>query len=198
MGNSSSPFTDVAGKAGLAWTSAIVYTAACISSFACGLACINAGSRLLYSMGRYQFLHGSMGMTHKAHQTPHVAILFSIGIVTVAVLALLPGGFLNAFGWTGTLASFGFVVVYLAMCIAAPVEMKKTGDMKLINVLVGAAGVALMLFVIWGSVYPVPSYPFNILPYLFLGYMVAGAIWFGVLKAKSPQILTTIVHDMEG
>jgi amino acid transporter len=198
MGNSSSPFTDVAGKAGLAWTSAIVYTAACISSFACGLACINAGSRLLYSMGRYQFLHGSMGLVHKSHHTPHVAILFSCGLVTVAVLALLPGGFLNAFGWTGTLASFGFVIVYLAMCVAAPVEMKKTGDMKMINVLIGVAGVALMLFVIYGSVYPVPSYPFNILPYLFLGYMLVGAIWFGILKKKSPQILTSIVHDMEG
>jgi amino acid transporter len=198
MGSSSSPFTDVAGKAGLAWTSAIVYTAACISSFACGLACINAGSRLLFSMGRYQFLHGSMGNVHKSHQTPHVAILFSVGLVTVAVLALLPAGFLNAFGWTGTIAAFGFVVVYLMMCIAAPVEMKKTGDLKPINILIGAVGVALMLFVIYGSVYPVPAYPFNILPYLFLGYMIAGAIWFGILKAKSPQILATITHDMEG
>jgi amino acid transporter len=198
MGNSSSPFTDVAAKAGLSWTSAIVYTAACISSFACGLACINAGSRLLFSMGRYQFLHGSMGMVHKSHQTPHVAILFSIGLVTVAVLALLPAGFLNAFGWTGTIAAFGFVVVYLLMCIAAPVEMKKTGDLKPINILVAAVGVALMLFVIYGSLYPVPSYPFNILPYLFLGYMIVGSIWFAVLKAKSPQILSTIVHDMEG
>jgi amino acid transporter len=198
MGSSSSPFTDVAGKAGLSWTSAIVYTAACISSFACGLACVNAGSRLLFSMGRYKFLHGSMGMVHKSHQTPHVAVLFSIGLVALAVLALLPAGFLNAFGWTGTIAAFGFVLVYLLMCIAAPVEMKKTGDLKPINILIGAVGVALMLFVIYGSIYPVPAYPFNILPYLFFAYMVAGALWFAVLKAKSPQILATIVHDMEG
>jgi amino acid transporter len=198
MGASSSPFTDVAGKAGLSWTATIVYFAACISSFACGLACINAASRLMYSMGRYQFLHGSMGLTHKTHQTPHFAVLLATGIVLVAVLALLPAGFLNAFGWTGTFASFGFVVVYLAMCIAAPVELKKTGDMKPINILIGVAGVALMLFVIYGSLYPVPSYPYNILPYLFLGYMIIGAIWFGILKARSPQVLASITHDMEG
>ncbi len=119
-------------------------------------------------------------------------------MVAAAVLALLPAGFLNAFGWTGTIAAFGFVLVYLLMCIAAPVEMKKTGDLKPINTLIGAVGVALMLFVIYGSIYPVPAYPFNILPYLFFGYMGAGAIWFAVLKAKSPQILATIVHDMEG
>jgi amino acid transporter len=198
MGASSSPFTDVASAAGLGWTATIVYFAACISSFACGLACINAASRLMYSMGRYQFLHGSMGMVHKTHQTPHFAVFLSVGIVLVATLALIPAGFLNAFGWTGTIASFGFVIVYLGMCIAAPLEMRKTGDMKPINVLLGIAGVALMAFVIWGSIYPVPAYPFNILPYLFLGYMVIGAVWFGVLKAKSPQVLASIQHDMEG
>ena len=198
MGASSSPFTDVAARAGLSWTATIVYFAACISSFACGLACINAGSRLMYSMGRYQFLHGSMGTVHKTHQTPHLAVLLSAGIVLVAFLALIPAGFLNAFGWTGTIASFGFVIVYLGMCIAAPVEMRKTKDMKAVNVAVGAVGVALMAFVIWGSLYPVPAYPFNILPYLFLGYMVVGAIWFFILKTRSPQILATIQHDMEG
>ncbi len=198
MGNSASPFTDVAAKAGLSWTATIVYFAACISSFACGLACINAASRLMYSMGRYEFLHGSMGMVHQKHQTPHIAVFLSVGIVLIATIALIPAGFLNAFGWTGTLASFGFVIVYLGMCIAAPLEMRKTGDMKLINVVVGLIGVALMLFVIWGSVYPVPAYPYNILPYLFLGYLVVGAIWFAILKAKSPQILATIVQDMEG
>jgi len=198
MGNSSSPFTDVAGAAGLGWTAVIVYFAACISSFACGLACINAASRLMYSMGRYQFLHNSMGLVHQKHQTPHFAVFLAVGIVLVATLALIPAGFLNAFGWTGTIASFGFVIVYLGMCIAAPLELRKTGEMKPLNVLVGVAGVALMAFVIWGSVYPVPAYPFNILPYLFLAYMIIGAVWFGVLKAKSPQVLTSIVHDMEG
>jgi len=139
-----------------------------------------------------------MGMVHKTHQTPHLAVFLSVAIVLVATLALIPAGFLNAFGWTGTIASFGFVIVYLGMCIAAPLEMRKTGDMKIINVLIGLAGVALMAFVIWGSVYPIPAYPFNILPYLFLGYMVIGAIWFAVLKAKSPQVLASIQHDMEG
>ena len=198
IGSSSSPFTDVAAKAGLSWTAGIVYFAACISAFACGLACINAASRLMFSMGKYQFLHGSMGMVHKSHQTPHVAVLLSTGLVLVAVLCVIPLGFLNAFGYTGTLASFGFVIVYLAMCICAPLDLKKTGEMKAQHVVMGIAGVALMLFVIWGSVYPVPAYPYNVLPYLFLGYMIVGAIWFAILKSKSPQILATIQHDMEG
>jgi hypothetical protein len=53
------------------------------------------------------------------------------------------------------------------------------------------------LFVVLGSVYPVPQYPYDILPYLFFGYMLIGGIWFAVLKVRSPQTLASIQHDME-
>jgi hypothetical protein len=62
----------------------------------------------------------------------------------------------------------------------------------------GMVGAALMLFVVIGSVYPVPAYPYNTLPYLFFAYMAVGAVWFAVLKVKSPQTLDSIQHDMEG
>ena len=34
--------------------------------------------------------------------------------------------------------------------------------------------------------------------FLFFGYMLLGAVWFAVLKRKSPQTLAAIEHDMEG
>jgi len=70
--------------------------------------------------------------------------------------------------------------------------------MRARHVLLGTVGAALMLFVVFGSVYPVPEYPYNILPYVFFAYMVIGSLWFAVLKAKSPQTLASIQHDMEG
>jgi hypothetical protein len=48
-----------------------------------------------------------------------------------------------------------------------------------------------------GSVYPVPDYPYNILPYLFVAYMLVGAIWLLMLKKRSPQVLDKIEHDLE-
>ncbi len=59
-------------------------------------------------------------------------------------------------------------------------------------------GVALMLFVIWGSIYPVPDYPANLLPYIFLVYMLLGVAWFLFLKKTAPQELLNIEHDLEG
>ena len=198
IGGSSSPFADMTNKAGLPWAAAIVYFAAMISAFACALACINASSRMLYSMGRYQFLHGSMGLVHKIHKTPHVAVMASALITLAIVLALLPQGFLNGFGLTGTIATYGFVVVYFGVCVVAPVDMYRAGVMKAQHVISGAIGAALMGFVIYSSVFPYPAAPFSYLPPAFLIFMVIGAVWFIVLKAKSPQILASIANDMEG
>jgi amino acid transporter len=169
-----------------------------ISVFACCLASVNAASRLLFSMGKYQFLHRSMGLVHEVHRTPHRAIVVCGGLLAIICLALVPAGFLPAFGYAGTFASFGFVVVYLMLCIVAPLDLRKTGEMRPGHVLIGALGTALMCFVVVGSVYPVPEYPFNILPYVFFAYMIVGALWFAMLKARSPQTLASIQHDMEG
>ena len=197
LGKSAAPFGDVAAKAGLGWATAVVYFAAMISVFACCLASINAAARLLFSMGKYQFLHRSMGLVHDTHRTPHRAILLCGGVLALICIGLLPAGLLDAFGYAGTFASFGFVVVYFALCVVAPMDLHKSREMKARHVLLGLLGAALMLFVVVGSVYPIPVYPYNILPYLFFAYMTLGAIWFTVLKAKSPQTLASIQHDME-
>jgi amino acid transporter len=198
MGRSSSPFADVAARAGLGSAAIAVYCAAMISVFACALASVNAAARLLFSMGKYQFLHSSMGRVHDVHRTPHRAILLCGALLAATALALTPIGLFDAYGCSGTFASFGFVVVYLLLCIVAPMDLRRSGEMKWRHVAIGAAGMALMLFVIFGSVYPVPAYPYNILPFLFFAYMMFGAIWFAVLKSRSPQILASIQHDMEG
>ncbi|MGE4480389.1 APC family permease [Acidocella sp.] len=198
IGGSSSPFAAMTDKAGLPWAAAVVYFAALVSGFACALACLNASSRMLYSMGRYQFLHGSMGLVHKVHKTPHMAVLASGVLTLILLLVLLPEGFLNAFGLTGTIATYGFVVVYFAVCVTAPVDAYRSGAGSPVHIILGVIGALLMGFVIYSSVVPYPEAPFNALPPVFLIYMAIGLIWFLMLKAKSPQVLASIANDMEG
>ncbi len=198
IGGSASPFADMTNAAHLPWAAGVVYFAAMISAFACTLACVNASSRMLYSMGRFQFLHGSMGMVHQTHKTPYMAVLASAGIVLLLFFCLLPQGFLNAFGLAGTIATYGFVVVYLGVALCASFDMKRGGVLKPQHVICSAIGAALMGFVIYASIYPYPAAPFSWLPPVFAIYMVIGLIWFLVLKGKSPQILASITSDMEG
>jgi amino acid transporter len=199
IGGSSSPFADMTAKANLPWAAAVVYFAAMISAFACALACINAGSRMFYSMGRYQFLHGSMGLVHKVHKTPYAAVLVCALVTLLMVVPLAIGqGFLNGFGLTGTIATYGFVVVYLAVCVTAPIDMYKGGALKPQHVGFGLIGALLMAFVIYASIVPYPAAPFNWLPPVFVAYLVIGLVWFLILKSKSPTILASIANDMEG
>jgi amino acid transporter len=199
IGGSSSPFADMTAAAKLPWAAGVVYFAAMISAFACALACINASARMLYSMGRFQFLHGSMGMVHKTHKTPHLAVYASAAITLALVLAIFPSqGFLNGFGLTGTIATYGFVVVYFAIAITAPVDMFRGSVLKPAHVIFGLLGVLLMGFVIYASLIPYPAAPYNTLPPIFLAYMLVGLVWFIVLKFKSPQVLASIANDMEG
>lgn len=197
IGDSSSPFAEITTRAGLGWAAAIVYLAALISVFACGLACLNASSRLMFSMGRYQFLHGAMGLVHARHQTPHHAVTASALIVlaiSLATTGLVP---IDAFGYTGTFATFGFLVVYLLICAVAPLDVQRAGAMRPRHAVVGALGVVIMLLVIFGSLYPVPPYPYNLLPYLFIGYLLLGAAWFALRRRQAPEALAGVHHDLE-
>ncbi|OYV59099.1 MAG: hypothetical protein B7Z71_08740, partial [Acidocella sp. 21-58-7] len=103
-----------------------------------------------------------------------------------------------AFNETGTIATYGFVVVYLGVALSASVDLKKAGLLKPVNVIVSIVGAALMLFVIYSSVYPWPAAPDQYLPEIFVGYLAIGLVWFLVLKSKSPTVLASIANDMEG
>jgi len=193
----SAPLNTLAAGAGAGGLGLLIYVGATISSFACALASLNAAARLLFSMGRYQFVHGSMGLVHAQHRTPHLAVSISSAVMFLVPVLMLGTDLMDALGYLGTIATFGFVVVYLLVSIAAPLYLKQKGDLKGKDVAIGAIGAVAMGLALVGSVYPVPDYPYNILPYLFCGYLVLGGIWFLRIKAKSPQTLLNIEKDLE-
>lgn len=197
IGGSGGPFVDLTAKVGLGWMAGIVYFSAVISGFACALASINAASRLIYAMGRHRFFNAVLGSVHDRHQTPHVAVTLCCGLTLVICLALLPIGTMEAFGLTGTFGTFGFLFVYLLVCIVAPIDLRRGGAMLPRHVVVALMGVILVGFVIVGSIYPVPPAPYHLVPYLFILYMAIGSAWFGVLRWRNPGLLDTIEHDLE-
>lgn len=197
LGGSAAPLGDITNAIGK-WMTAPVYFGATISSFACALASLNAFGRMLFSLGRYQFVHSSMGLVHDKRKTPFFALTVGavINFVVCAVFAGQPET--NTFGWYGTLASYGFIIVYFMCSVSAPVLLKKTGELKAGDVVIGALGAVFMVGSLVGSVYPVPAAPYNYFPYAFAVYMVLGFVWYSFMKAKKPQILAGIELDLEG
>ncbi len=195
LGASGAPLADI--LTGHPLLVALVYFGAAISSFACALASLNAFGRMLYSLGRYRFLHSSMGRVHLRHRTPHFALVCGAVLNFVLCAAFSANAELDTFGWYGTLASYGFIVVYLLCSIAAPIYLRRTGELTTGSIAFGAAGAALMLLALLGSLYPVPAYPLNLLPYIFVVYMCVGAAWFLVVRQIAPDTLLHVEHDLE-
>ncbi len=198
FGNDAAPLETLLGFLGMEAFSAPLYAIASMSLFACVLASINAASRLLFSMGRYQFVHRSMGLVHGSHQTPHIAVTISSILTVLGPVFLLGWGAMNTYAITGTVATFGFIFVYLLISLAAPIYLYKKRAMGPAALFMGISGMVLMAGAFFGSVYPVPAYPFNILPYVFLAYLAAGGILLVRIKRVSPVILERVELDLEG
>lgn len=198
LGNDASPLKPVVQGLGGGTTAVFfIYVLASASAFACTLASINAGARLLFSMGRYQFIHRSMGLVHVKHQTPYVAILIATALATLIPLLLLSQGPMNTYDITGTVSTFGFITAYILISIAAPVYLAKQGQLKTRNIIYSVIGIVAMGGAFFGALYPIPSYPYNILPYIYFGYLALGLIWLLRIKKTAPHILKKMGEDLE-
>ncbi|HLQ82830.1 MAG TPA: APC family permease, partial [Pseudogracilibacillus sp.] len=72
---------------------------------------ILASSRLLFAMARAKILPESFGRLHSKHNTPHIAIIF-----TVAVSAVAPWFGREALVWVVDMSSIGVSIAYFYTC----------------------------------------------------------------------------------
>jgi amino acid transporter len=180
------PLTTLSANLGVKWMGVLISIGAMISFFALALSCLNAGARVLFTMGRYGIFPISIGSTHKEKLTPHVAIsLFAMiqFLIPTCFLLLSYGDVhgwqmvpFDAFNDAGLFGAMGFCGAYVLISLATPFYLKKIGEMKPHHIAIAVIALALLLVPIVGTVYPVPSYPMNYFPYIFLTYIVAGVV----------------------
>ena len=193
------PLNDLADLMQLGILKAPISLGAMTSFFSLALSCLSAGARILYPMGQHGLFHTALGTAHRTNRTPHVAVSLLAGIMfAVPTLMLLAGiAVTDAFGYVGTLGAFGFLAAYFLISIAAPVYLHRKGWLRPGHIFLSVMAVLFLLVPTIGSVYPVPSYPLNVFPYLFLGYFAVGTAWFLNLFNRRPQVVEEIRQDFE-
>jgi amino acid transporter len=104
---------------------------------------------------------------------------------------------LTTFGDGGTLAAFGFLTAYYLITIAAPMYLKKRGELKPNNVVVAVIACVALAVPTIGSFVPVPPFPVRIFPYIFLAWMLVGGSWLYALNRRKGHIFSEIEVDLE-
>lgn len=198
LDQSNAPLDVLSQLVGIPFLGPLVDVGITIGFFACALACVTAGARILYAMSRHGLLHSAASATHETHATPHVAVSITAIIVLVVPLVML---FMNVkvldiYGITGTLSTFGLLLPYILVSIAAPIYLRKRGESYGMSVVIAILSLAALLFTVKGSIYPVPAPPYNLLPYIYVGLLALGLARFIYLRAKQPEIVSNIQADL--
>jgi amino acid transporter len=207
---SAAPTSDLATAAGVGFFGLIILIGSMVSLFACSLACINAAARILFSMGQHGIFHHRLGQAHGTNKTPHIAVTISclIAFFIPTITTMFGIKPLDNYAYAGTIATYGFLVAYLLISIAAPLYLARRGQLQPSNIAVSVLGVIFMLIPTFGSfgvagnnflsqIFPIPAAPYSVFPYLFLIYLAAGAGWFAVIRARSPRIIQQMEDDIE-
>jgi amino acid transporter len=180
LGTNQAPMRVLAGVGGVPILGLLIDVGALVSMFAGTLACITAAARVLLLMSHDGLAHEALRATHRRNETPGRALLVAgiAAVLPVAALAARGASGLDVYGWMGSLATYGFIVAYALVCLALPGYLRAHGKYSAsAHVLSWFACIAMILALI-GNIYPVPEGPYGKLPYIYLGYLLAGMLWF--------------------
>jgi len=104
---------------------------------------------------------------------------------------------LDEFNDAGTMGAFGFLGAYTLIVLAAPVFLKKRGELPARHIVLCAAGMVLLVIPAVGSVYPVPAPPVNSFPYIFVGYLIFGYARILAMQHQKPQRVEEIGVEIQ-
>ena len=170
-----------------------------VSFFALTLSCVNSGSRILMPLGKHGFVHRKLHGTHATNLTPHgaIALYYLVLIAEVFLWHGLGGSVLTMFNDAGTLAATGFLFAYFMTVVAAPLYLRKLGELRPGHVAIAVAGFLLLIVPLVGLFYPLPAFPVDIFPAIFAAFMIAGGTWLFVLNRRVPGTLVAIETSLE-
>jgi amino acid transporter len=193
------PLNVLADLMGISFLKIPLSIGAMLTFFSLSLSCLNAGARIIYPMGRHEVLHPSIGRAHVSFKTPHVAVTVTIFLMVLVptVLSLTGVATQDAYNDVGTFGAIGFLTAYFMISIAAPVYLYRDGKLRAGHVIVSVLAVLCLLYPAVSLFYPVPTYPTNLFPYIFMVYMLIGIVWLFVVHRRSPEKITEIEHDLE-
>ncbi len=186
LSNSTSPFHELAAKAGVSPLGVAIDFGALISMFACVLACATAAARVLMNMAHDHLLPNVLARTDRRHGTPGRAIALStlLMFAVTAAMALRNDTGYTMYDLLGSLSVFGFLTAYALVALALPFARRAMGQHSHFVAAISVVTVAVILLI---TVFDLNSAADPIharIPYIYVAYIAAGLAWYGLRRMK--------------
>ena len=200
FGKASAPLPQLASVVGLGELGHFIAIGITCSMFACALACLTAGSRMLLSLGHDGLLPKVFTHTSRHTKAPERRDLGGRDPDDRHPHRLHRGG-LGRHGLSseeGTLATYGFMLAYGLVALAAPIYLAKLNEGKALAWVLGVLGAVTMVFVFYvnwiptaipNDIFPPLVGSFKALPYVFLVWTAVGLAWYFFVRFTRPEVI---------
>lgn len=167
------------------------------SWFACLMGSTNALVRVLFSMGREGVCPPRFGRTHPRFGTPVVAIVTAVPVIAVVPLVVvhLRTSLMDVFVDLLTLSAYGYLVAYGLVCLAAPIFLRRLGELTYVSVVVGAVATSSIVFLVGWTI---TSFGFahGGFAIVYVALMLLGWVRLLFLHRRTPWVLDEVgVYD---
>jgi amino acid transporter len=194
--SNASPWITLAHNYAGSWLADIFGAVVAAGLLAGTIAGVNASARMLYAMGREGVLPSKLGVASSKTRTPVVASMVAVVCGGFAgVLAGLIWSPSEVWGFFGSIIGLGAVFVYIMVSIGVVPFFRREHPLDfsvLRHVLVPIVAVAILLMPLLiknGLIWPLPAWPYNLVPYLTLAWLLIGAFIVAYLQVKRPERL---------
>jgi len=141
---------------------------AMVSFFGLTLTCLNAGARIIYRMAGHDVLPKPLSRAHPHNRTPHISITVYIAmIVTVPLLLEIFTNPSRSSTTQGLWPRSGSSRLTSSYPSPPRVPLKR-GELRARHIAVAVAAFLCLLVPTVGTFYPVPAWPVDTYPYIFL------------------------------
>jgi len=188
--SSSAPLDDLSRRYVGAAMASVLDAAATISALAGALGAANAAARVLYAMGRDGFGAPRLGTVSPRTGAPVLALAVVMGasLATISVWARDPSvNGATLIGYLGTMGTLSLLVAYALTCVGT-IRYFRARRLWTWQYVVPILAVLALGYTLYSSIYPVPPAPYNVFPYVTLGWLLVG----GVIVLASPALVRRI------
>lgn len=172
-----------------------------LSAFAVSLALNNATVRVIFAMGRDGVLPSFFGQINKSSAAPQNAIhTVAAGTVVLALgVGIAFGPYPNGYGFLGSFGTLPILLLYVISSVSLYRFIRRRDPLHFRwwphAIMPGIGGVC-MLLPIYGTVFPLPPWPYNLILLLVVLYIAAGFVIGLRLRRKGGDLLDRLEKIM--